>query len=166
MGRNSRQPSMKATTGLRPRLSIVSQWFDPEPTPKGLTFAKALQARGFDVEVVTGFPNYPGGKLYPGYRVRLWQRETIEGISVTRLPLYPSHNGNALSRSANYLSFFFSALVYLVFFCAQGRLGLCLPPTGNSRPGRRVGATGTTNANCHRHSRSMARHPQSNGYDK
>ena len=119
---------MKTTIGLKPRLLIVSQWFDPEPTPKGLTFAKALQARGFDVEVVTGFPNYPGGKLYPGYRVRLWQRETIEGVSVTRLPLYPSHNGNALSRSANYLSFFFSALVYLVFFARKADLAYVYHP--------------------------------------
>ena len=40
------------------RVLIMTQWFDPEPTFKGLLFAQELVARGFDVEVMTGFPNY------------------------------------------------------------------------------------------------------------
>ena len=52
----------------------MTQWFDPEPTFKGLLFAKELVTRGFDVEVITGFPNYPGGKLYKGYRIKLSQK--------------------------------------------------------------------------------------------
>jgi colanic acid biosynthesis glycosyl transferase WcaI len=87
------------------RVLLLSQWFEPEPTFKGLAFARALAARGHDVEVLTGFPNYPGGNLYPGYRVRPWQRETMRGIRVTRVAIYPSHNKSALGRSLNYLSF-------------------------------------------------------------
>ena len=63
----------------------MTQWFDPEPTFKGLLFAKELVSRGFEVEVITGFPNYPAGKLYDGYRMKLIQKEVIEGVSVTRL---------------------------------------------------------------------------------
>ena len=62
--------SPAASEGKRPRLILLTQWFDPEPTFKGLLFARALTARGYDVEVVTGFPNYPGGTVYPGYRIR------------------------------------------------------------------------------------------------
>jgi len=87
------------------RILILSQWFDPEPTFKGLYFARELHARGHQVEVLTGFPNYPSGRLYPGYRIRPWQNEVTEGIPVHRLPLYPSHDGSALRRAANYLSF-------------------------------------------------------------
>lgn len=72
------------------RILILSQWFQPEPFMKGLPFAKALAARGHTVEVLTGFPNYPGGKVYPGYRVRLWQREEMESIRVNRVALYPT----------------------------------------------------------------------------
>lgn len=99
----------------RPRLILLTQWFDPEPTFKGLLFAKALAAKGYDVEVVTGFPNYPGGKLYPGYRIRLRERTRIDDIPVTRLALYPSHDKSALGRAANYISFFLTAAVYLGF---------------------------------------------------
>ena len=57
------------------RILLLTQWFDPEPTFKGLVFARALVQAGLRVEVVTGFPNYPGGKLYPGYRLKCLQRE-------------------------------------------------------------------------------------------
>lgn len=97
------------------RILLLTQWFDPEPTPKGLSFARELVRQGFEVEVVTGFPNYPGGKLYPGYRLRLIQREVIDGVEVTRLPLYPNHDSSALKRVANYASFAASALFYGLF---------------------------------------------------
>ena len=75
------------------RVLLLTQWFDPEPTFKGLVFARELVRQGFDVEVVTGFPNYPGGKIYPGYKIRWIQRERMDGVNVTRLPLYPNHVG-------------------------------------------------------------------------
>ncbi|HEY9175919.1 MAG TPA: glycosyltransferase family 4 protein [Verrucomicrobiae bacterium] len=93
------------------RILILSQWFDPEPSFKGLQFAQALQARGHSVQVLTGFPNYPGGKIYPGYRVRLWQREVLRGIPVLRVCLYPSHSRSAIGRILNYLSFALSSSV-------------------------------------------------------
>lgn len=63
------------------------------------------------MEVLTGFPNYPGGKLYDGYRVKLWQRECMDGIRVNRVALYPSHDRSGLRRMMNYLSFGASASV-------------------------------------------------------
>jgi glycosyltransferase involved in cell wall biosynthesis len=97
------------------RVLLLTQWFDPEPTFKGLFFAKSLQSLGFEVEVVTGFPNYPGGKIYPGYKIGLLKREVVEGVHVTRLPLYPSHSGSAFGRICNYLSFGAVALGYCLF---------------------------------------------------
>ncbi|WP_406699027.1 glycosyltransferase family 4 protein [Singulisphaera sp. Ch08] len=91
------------------RILILSQWFQPEPMLKGLPLAKALRDRGHEVEVLTGFPNYPGGKLYPGYRVRPMRREMMDGIRVNRVALYPSHGTSGLGRLLNYLSFGASA---------------------------------------------------------
>ncbi len=81
---------------------------------KGIAFVKALADRGHHIEVVTGFPNYPIGKIYPGYRLRLYQREVLEDITVHRLALYPSHDGSSIRRILNYLSFSLSAAL----FCA------------------------------------------------
>jgi len=95
------------------RIVYVSQWFEPEPNnSKTEAFLNGLLADGAQLTILTGFPNYPGGKLYPGYRVRLFQRETLMGFDVHRVPLYPSHGRSSIGRIANYLSFFLSSLIY------------------------------------------------------
>ncbi|MHA3114591.1 glycosyltransferase WbuB [Acinetobacter sp. ANC 4635] len=97
------------------KILLLTQWFDPEPTFKGLAFAKELQRQGHQVQVLTGFPNYPGGKIYDGYKLKLYQREKIEGISILRVPLYPSHDNSALRRIFNYISFAFMAMLFGIF---------------------------------------------------
>lgn len=97
------------------RILLLTQWFDPEPTFKGMVFARELVRQGFDVEVLTGFPNYPGGKVYPGYRIKWLQRELVDGVQVTRVPLYPNHDQSAIKRVFNYVSFGVSSLVYGLF---------------------------------------------------
>lgn len=97
------------------RILLLTQWFDPEPTFKGLVFARELVRQGFEVEVLTGFPNYPGGKVYLGYRIKLLQREVVDGVQMTRVPLYPNHGQSAIKRVLNYVSFAASALVYGLF---------------------------------------------------
>lgn len=94
------------------KILIISQWFYPEPDLKGLTFAMELKRQGHEVQALTGFPNYPGGKIYPGYKIKFLQKENIQGIDVIRVPLYPSHDGSGLKRMANYLTFAFSAAVF------------------------------------------------------
>jgi glycosyltransferase involved in cell wall biosynthesis len=100
------------------RVLLLFEWFDPEPTPKGMPFARELRDLGHEVEVLTGFPNYPGGRIYSGYRVRPRQVEYIDGIKVTRVALYPSHDRSAVRRILTYASFAASACV----------AGLCLVP--------------------------------------
>lgn len=95
------------------RILIVSQMFTPEPRPpKGIAFAKALAARGHQVQVLSGFPNYPVGKVYPGYRQKPWMRETMDGIEIIRVPLFPSHDRSAKRRALTYLSWAFTASLF------------------------------------------------------
>lgn len=93
------------------RILFIIQWFEPEPTLRGLPFAKELVKLGHKVQVLTGFPNYPEGKLYEGYRIKLLQREIMDGIPVVRVPLYPSHDRSSIGRIANYVSFALSAAI-------------------------------------------------------
>jgi colanic acid biosynthesis glycosyl transferase WcaI len=113
------------------RILLLTQWFEPEPTFKGLAFAKALAARGHTVEVLTGFPNYPEGKLYRGYRVRLFNREVVDGISVIRVALYPSHDRSPFRRILNYVSFALSAALLGPFLVRRADVAYVYhpPPT-------------------------------------
>lgn len=93
------------------KISFISQWYDPEVGSAAIPGAvvRALQARGHEVEVITGFPNYPSGRLYDGYRVRPYRRELVRGVRVHRVPLYPSHDRSPVRRILNFVSFMVSA---------------------------------------------------------
>lgn len=95
------------------KIAFITQWYDPEVGSAAIPGAvvRALQQRGHDVEVITGFPNYPTGRLYDGYRLRPYLRDNVRGVVVHRLPLYPSHDSSAARRIVNFLSFMISATV-------------------------------------------------------
>lgn len=94
------------------RILILTQFFDPEPASiPGMPLATWLAQKGHDVQVLTGFPNYPGGHFYPSVPVRIWRREVIDGIRISRVILYPSHDQSAFRRIMNYCSFAVSASV-------------------------------------------------------
>lgn len=88
-------------------VGLVSQWYDPErgSAAQSGVIARSLVDHGHQVDVVTGFPNYPTGDLYDGYSLKLYQCEMRGPVRVHRSPLYPSHDANAVRRSLNYLSF-------------------------------------------------------------
>jgi colanic acid biosynthesis glycosyl transferase WcaI len=111
------------------KILFVTQWFDPEPGAiRGLPLARWLAARGHGVRVLTGVPNYPGGRIYPGYRMRFWQREMMDGIPVLRVPLYPSHDASALGRVANYASFALSAATLGAVLVGEGDVAYVYHP--------------------------------------
>lgn len=96
------------------RILFLTQLFEPEPALKGLAFVKGLEAAGHSVEVVTGFPNYPGGKIYQGYRLKPWQVDVLDGVRVTRLAHWPSHDLSGPWRAWHFFSFFLSAFFYVL----------------------------------------------------
>jgi len=94
------------------RILYISQYFPPEvnaPAQRVIDFSRAWQRAGHEVTVITGFPNHPTGVIYDGYRLRLIQRESVDGINVIRTYLYPSPNKGVFGRCLNYLSFMLSA---------------------------------------------------------
>lgn len=93
------------------RILILTQWYPPEPGLLQQELAQTLMAFGHQVTVLTGFPNFPSGQLYPGYRLKPLQKETIAGVSVVRVPLYPEHSRSGIKRAINYLSFALSSAI-------------------------------------------------------
>jgi colanic acid biosynthesis glycosyl transferase WcaI len=72
-----------------------------------------LRRLGHDVEVVTGLPNYPRGKFFPGYGHCFYRRELLAGVVVHRLWLYPAM-GSGIGRMLNYASFAATSLFGLM----------------------------------------------------
>ena len=92
--------------------------FAPETNaPASRTHEHTLRwvASGHRVTVVTTAPNFPAGKIFDGYRNRLWQRETIDGVEVIRLWTYITANEGFLRRTLDYVSFMVSAILATPF---------------------------------------------------
>ena len=86
------------------RILVVSAHFLPENFRVNDLVA-GLTARGHEVVVLTGLPNYPAGRFFPGYGLRGPYRETLLGAQVFRVPLVPRGGGGALRLLANYASY-------------------------------------------------------------
>ena len=90
---------------------MITQWYEPETGSAAhpTAIARALAARGHEVKVLTGFPSYPLGRVYDGYRLSPRMHETRDGISVLRVPDSPSHDRSAWRRALSLTSFATSA---------------------------------------------------------
>ncbi|MEM7046712.1 MAG: glycosyltransferase family 4 protein [Pseudomonadota bacterium] len=93
------------------RVLIVSQCFWPESFSIN-DIARSLVKKGLDVEVLTGKPNYPTGKIFDGYRAWGITQEEVNGAKVTRVPLIPRGKKSKLGLALNYLSFIASGLLF------------------------------------------------------
>ena len=98
------------------KIYIISQWYYPEPDGRVSALAEGLVSKGHQVVVITAFPNYPQGKIYQDYRIKLRQWEEINGVHVLRLPIYPDHSHSAVKRALNYVSFSLSLFFLAPWF--------------------------------------------------
>lgn len=93
---------------------LLTQHYPPEPGSGSIKMAELAQHllnNGHNVNVVTGFPNYPYGKLYDGYRRSLYKREIIDKVNVIRVPHYlTSKRYNFIQRMMNHISFMLTSI--------------------------------------------------------
>ncbi len=94
------------------KLLVVTQYFHPENFIIN-EVVRTLSTKGHEVVVLSGKPNYPEGKVFPGYRKWGVLRETFaDKVTVFRIPIWPRKNGSASNLALNYLSFVLSGLYF------------------------------------------------------
>lgn len=70
---------------------------------------------GHEVTVITCVPNFPEGKVYPGYRNSWYQVEEMSGIRVVRVKTFIAHNAGTVLRILDYLSYMLVAFMAGLF---------------------------------------------------
>lgn len=95
------------------KLLVVSQYYYPEQFRINDMCAEWVK-RGYDVTVVTGIPNYPQGKFFPGFGLFKRRKETHEGVKIIRLPII-SRGKSKIRLGLNYLSFVASGFFWKAF---------------------------------------------------
>jgi colanic acid biosynthesis glycosyl transferase WcaI len=91
---------------------IHTQYYPPEigaPQARLSELAECLIHHGHDVIILTALPNYPTGKIYPGY-TGLFKMEVRNGIKIIRTWIYPTKSVKLIKRLASYFSFVLSSL--------------------------------------------------------
>lgn len=97
------------------RILFLSHYFPPEvnaPATRTYEHCRQWVKDGHDVTVVTCAPNHPQGRVYEGYRNRIFQRETKDGINVIRVWTFVTANEGFLKRTLNYISYMCSVIFF------------------------------------------------------
>ncbi|MBT8085167.1 MAG: glycosyltransferase family 4 protein [Woeseia sp.] len=100
------------------KILFLSDNFPPEvnaPASRTFEHAKRWVQNGHQVTVITCAPNFPEGRVFPGYRNAWRTTETMEGIRVVRVKTYIAGNDGFARRIVDYLSFMISAVVFGIF---------------------------------------------------
>lgn len=101
------------------RLVLICQYYPPEvgaAANRVAAFARLWRQAGHDVEVVTGLPNHPDGRIKPGYRPG---RRTEDGVPVVRCRLLPAPAGSFVKRTVGQVTFMVTALAAALRRCRR-----------------------------------------------
>ena len=94
------------------KILFITDNFPPETNaPATRTYEHCTEwvKKGTEVTVITCAPNFPQGKVYEGYKNKLYQTEMIDGIKVIRVWSYITANEGFTKRVLDYVSFAFMA---------------------------------------------------------
>lgn len=92
--------------------------FPPEvnaPASRSYEHCRDWVRQGHQVTVITGAPNFPAGRVYEGYKNRLWSREKVDGIDVIRVWTFITANAGTALRTLDFLSYMVTAFPAALF---------------------------------------------------
>ena len=92
--------------------------FPPEviaPASRTYEHAQEWIKAGHEITVITCAPNFPKGKVYDGYKNRLYQTEQMNGIKVVRVWSYIAENKGFIKRTLDYISYSVTAFLAGLF---------------------------------------------------
>tara|TARA_Y100000766_G_scaffold284205_1_gene301943 strand:- start:247 stop:1452 length:1206 start_codon:yes stop_codon:yes gene_type:complete len=100
------------------RILFLTDNFPPETNaPATRTYEHCLKwtEMGYQVTVITCFPNFPEGIVFEGYKNKLFQKDDIDGITVIRVWSYISKNEGFVKRIIDYLSYAITSFLFGLF---------------------------------------------------
>ena len=95
------------------KILIVSQYYWPENFRIN-EISSELKKEGNDVVILTGYPNYPEGKINEDFLKNPLKYSNYKGIKIIRVPIIPRGKKN-LQLIFNYFSFVVSAIFIGIF---------------------------------------------------
>lgn len=76
---------------------------------------KEWERVGYKIEVLTRTPSYPYGKIYKGYKNKIYQTTRFNTVKVHRFPVIQGYEKNVILKILNYFSFVFWSFLIVLF---------------------------------------------------
>ena len=96
------------------KILFLTDNFPPEsnaPATRTYEHCTKWVSLGYDVTVITCFPNFPKGQVYSGYKNKLYSLEDINGIKVIRVWSFITSNSGFIKRILDYISYGISSFM-------------------------------------------------------
>ena len=97
------------------KILIVTECFYPEEF-KINDVALSWKDKGYDVDVLTLVPTYPGGKIFPGYKNTFFKKDKYRGINVLRVRAVTGYRDSAIKKILKYINFMVFGSIVGIFF--------------------------------------------------
>ncbi len=107
------------------RILVISQGFWPEIFPIN-TITERLAEDNFKVDILTGYPNYPKGKIFPGFNPYKVSIKKKNNIKILRVPIISRGINSKTRIIINYISFIFSSIILGSFFLRKNKYEIIL----------------------------------------
>jgi len=109
---------------------LIAENFHPEtnaPAKRLFEHAKEWVKLGNKVTVLTGVPNVPKGRVFNGYKNKIYQSEKIDGIKIVRVWTFIAKNEKFVLRTLDFISFMFSSFFFGLFIKKHDKIIVSSP---------------------------------------
>ncbi len=86
------------------KILIVTECFYPEEF-KINDIALSWKDRGYDVDVLTLTPTYPLGKVFQGYKNKLFWKDEYQGVNIFRVRAVTGYRNSTIKKILKYINF-------------------------------------------------------------
>tara|TARA_A100001011_G_C14243199_1_gene814237 strand:+ start:85 stop:1299 length:1215 start_codon:yes stop_codon:yes gene_type:complete len=112
------------------RILLISENFYPETNAPGRRLyehAKEWVNIGYEVTVLTSVPNVPKGKVFDGYKNKIYQTEEVDGIKIVRVWTFIAKNEKFILKTLDFLSFMITSFIFGMFIKKHDKIIVSSP---------------------------------------
>ena len=96
------------------KILIVTECFYPEEF-KINDVALSWKEKGFDVDVLTLAPSYPSGRIFPGYKNKIYSKYEWKGINIYRVYAVLGYKESRFKKILKYVNFMILGSLVSIF---------------------------------------------------
>ena len=96
------------------KILIVTECFYPEEF-KINDLALSWKDKGYEVDILTLVPTYPFGKIYKGYKNKIFKKEVYQDMNIFRIRAVTGYQHSLIKKMLKYINFMILVSIKAIF---------------------------------------------------